>query len=91
MPTVYIPALLQGLTEGQGTVEVEGATVREVLDNLEKACPGIRSRLLEQDRLRPNICVAVDGSISRLGLRAPVSPSSEVHFITAVSGGAGSV
>ena len=89
MPTVYIPALLQGLTGGKTAVEVEGGTVREVLDNLERAYPGIGARLLDQDRLRSNISVAVDGRISRLGLRERVSPSSEVHFITAIAGGAG--
>ena len=88
VPTVYIPTLLRGLTAGGAAVEVEGATVREIVDNLEKACPGIRARLLEQDRLRPNISVAVDGRISPLGLLERVSPSSEVHFIAAVAGGA---
>ena len=89
MPIVYIPALLQGRTGGEPAVEVEGATVREVVDNLEKACPGIRARLMDQDRLRPNISVAVDGRISPRGLLERVSPSSEIHFMAAIAGGAG--
>ena len=88
MPTVYIPALLQGLTGGKSVLEAEGATVREVLENLERAYPGLGARLLDQGRLRPNISVAVDGRISSSGLREPVSPSSEVHFLTAIAGGA---
>lgn len=89
MPTVYIPTLLRALTSGRSSVEVEGATVREIIDNLEQAYPGVRGRLLDQDRLRPNIRVAVDDRVSPLGLLARVSPSSEIHFVVAVSGGAG--
>ena len=87
MPAVFIPALLQNLTGGRTLVEVEGATVRQVIDNLERACPGIRSRLLEGDRLRANIQVAVDGAIAPLGLREPTAPESEVQFVAAISGG----
>ena len=70
-------------------VEVEGVTVREVVDNLEVSCPGIRVRLLEEGRLRSNIRVAVDGRISTLGLLERVSETSEVHFVAAVGGGFG--
>ncbi len=87
MPVVYIPTLLRNLTGGRPVVQVEGATVRQVIDALERACPGLRERLLDNDRLRPNIRVAIDGAVSPLGLRARVSASSEVHFVTAVSGG----
>ena len=37
MAEVYIPAMLRELTGGRSTVEVAGATVREVIDNLERA------------------------------------------------------
>lgn len=87
MPRVFIPPPLQGLTGGRPSVEVEGATVRELLDNLERAWPGLRERLAEGDRLRPHVRVAVDGRISMLGLLERVSPTSEVHFVAAVSGG----
>ena len=88
MPTVYIPSLLQPLAGGSSIVQVEGATVRQVIDNLEAACPGIRDRLLKEDRLRPNISVAVDGEITPLGLREALAPTSEVHFVVAIQGGA---
>jgi molybdopterin synthase sulfur carrier subunit len=87
VPTVYIPTLLQTVTGGQSAVEVEGATVRQVIDSLEQAYPGMRERLLDQGRLRPNISVAVDGEVTPMGLLEPVGPSSEVHFIAAIKGG----
>ena len=87
MPTVYIPTLLQAVTGGKSAVEVDGAIVRQVIDNLEKAYPGIRERLVDQGRLRPNISVAVDGEVTPVGLLETVSPQSEVHFVAAIKGG----
>ena len=87
MPIVYIPALLQPLTGGKSKLEVEGATVRQVIENLDRAWPGIRERLLEAGRLRSTLSVAVDGEVSTLGLLEPVSESSEIHFVAAISGG----
>jgi sulfur-carrier protein len=87
MATVFVPSLMRDLTAGAARVEVAGRTVRQVIENLEAAYPGMRSRLLEGDRLRPAIGVAVDGVVTRLGLRQPVEDASEVHFLPAVSGG----
>ena len=87
MATVYIPALLQTLTGGRASVEVDGATVRAVIDNLERACPGLRERLLDGARLRPNLSVAVHGEVIPLPLDEPVTPSSEIHFVAAIQGG----
>jgi sulfur-carrier protein len=88
LPTVYIPALLRTLTGGRASLEVEGSTVRQVIDNLEQAWPGVRDRLLDEGKLRPNISVAVDGEVTPMGLIEAVGPASEVHFIAAIKGGA---
>jgi len=84
---VYIPTLLRNLTGGSAAVEVDGATVGQVVERLEQLYPGIRERLLDAGRLRPNISVAVDGEISPMGLLERVEPSSEVHFVAAIQGG----
>jgi molybdopterin synthase sulfur carrier subunit len=89
MPTVWIPSLMQKLSHGQSQVQVEGSTVREVIDALEAAYPGFRDRLCENGRIRPALAVAVDGEISNEGMRRKVSSGSEVHFLPAISGGAG--
>jgi molybdopterin converting factor small subunit len=87
LPEVHIPAMLRDVTGGRSTIEASGANVREVIDDLERQCPGIRERLIEAGRLRPNLSVAVDGEVSPLGLRETVGPSSEVHFVAAIKGG----
>ena len=88
MVTVFIPSLMQSLTGGQQTVEVEGTTVRQIIENLERAYPGIKVRLVENNRLKPNISVAVDGEVTPLGMIQKVGESSEVHFLPAIGGGA---
>ena len=46
MVTVRIPTPLRTLTGGEEQVQVSGATLREVIETLEKKHPGIRDRLL---------------------------------------------
>ena len=87
MPEVHIPAMLRELTGGRSTVEAAGATIREVIEDLERRWPGIRDRLTDDGRLRANLAVAIDGEVSPLGLREAVEPSSEVHFVAAIKGG----
>jgi len=84
---VYVPVGLARLTGRKSPIEIEGASVREVVDNLENIWPGIREHLVDGHRLRPSISVAVDGVVSPIGLLEAVSPESEVHFIAAISGG----
>jgi len=87
MPTVWIPSLLRDLTGGQETVTVAGATVRQVVEALDRHFPGMRARLCDANGLRPGIAVAVDTQVVRLGLSQPVGEHSEVHFLPAVAGG----
>jgi len=88
MATVFIPSLMQDLTDGQQTVEVTGATVREIVNALEGDYPGMKARLMDGFRLKGNITVAVDGEVSPVGVLAEVGESSEVHFLPAIAGGA---
>ena len=85
--TVWIPALHRDLTAGLETVQVTGATVGQLVDELEQRFPGIQARLTVEGALRPGIAVAVDGVIVRRGLRQRLDEPSEVHFIPAMSGG----
>jgi tetratricopeptide (TPR) repeat protein len=89
VPVVFIPAVLRPLAGGRESVAVEGETVRQIIDSLEKQHPGIADRLLDQGRLRPNISVAVDGIVTPLGLLEEVGPQSEIHFVHAIAGGRG--
>ncbi|MEE9324490.1 MAG: MoaD/ThiS family protein [Dehalococcoidia bacterium] len=87
MATVYIPSLMRDLTGGQDKIEVPGSTVRQIIDNLDSAYPGIRDRLVENNRIRPNISVAIDGQVAPLGMLEKVGEDSEVNFLPAIGGG----
>ena len=89
MAVVMIPALLRDLTGGVASVQVAGGSVREVIEQLEGRFPGVQARLCEDGQLRPTISVIVDGATSPQRLRQKLQENSEVHFLPAVSGGAG--
>ena len=61
--------------------------MREAIENLEVQFPGVKERLCEGDRIRPNISVLVDGHVTHLKIRERLEETSEVHFVIAISGG----
>jgi len=87
MATVFIPSLMQNLTGGNARVEIAGATVRQIVDNLEKSYPGMKERLVDSNRIKPNVSVAVDGEVTPIGLLEKVREDSEIHFLPAIGGG----
>ncbi|HSG43907.1 MAG TPA: MoaD/ThiS family protein [Anaerolineales bacterium] len=87
MPTIFIPAPLRELTQGNVSVVVTGSSVREAIDSLEAQYPGVNKRLCDGDKIRPNISVLVDGQTSHLKMRERLEEESEVHFVIAISGG----
>jgi molybdopterin synthase sulfur carrier subunit len=88
MPVVWIPSLMRSLTNNQEQVEICGETLREVVESLESSFPGIKDRICEDDRIRPGLAVSVDGVVGNEGLRQRVDTNSEIHFVTAIAGGA---
>ena len=87
MAVVFIPSQMREMTGGVAKVTVPGASLRQVINNLDGEHPGMKAHLVEDDRINPLFSVAVDGEIIRLGLMHPVGPDSEVHFLPAMSGG----
>lgn len=87
MPKVFLPPPLRRLTDRNAVVDVDGRTVGELVDELERRYPGIRERLCTGDRLRPGLIVAINSEFSDRGLLQLVDADSEVHFLPAVGGG----
>ncbi|MEE2658599.1 MAG: phytanoyl-CoA dioxygenase family protein [Candidatus Latescibacterota bacterium] len=90
MARVVIPRRLRELAGGEREVEVEAATVRQVIEGLEAAYPGMKEKLydFEADQLKRGTAVIVDGETSQMGLLKKISAESEVHFLPAMGGGA---
>ncbi len=78
---------MRGLTGGLAEVRATGSTVREVIDDLDAHYPGLKARLMSDDKLKPNIALVVNGVNSKQGLRHALTDESEVHFVPAMSGG----
>ena len=83
---VLIPGALRSYT-GQSWVEADGATLGEVLADLERQFPGIRFRMIdEQDRTRPNMRFFVDGAAT-FDLSRSLRPTDTLQIVQALSGG----
>jgi molybdopterin synthase sulfur carrier subunit len=89
MPDVWIPRQLQHFTGGRQCVQTHGNTIRQVIDNLEHAFPGLKAELYdeEEDMVTPGLAVVIDGETSQLGILAQVREDSDIHFLPALGGG----
>ncbi len=85
--SVRVASPLRSYTAGAAEVSAAGATVGELLADLERAHPGIRFRMIdEQDRIRPHIRIFVNQNEVKT-LDEPLRASDHVHLICALSGG----
>ena len=87
MATVNIASPLRSYTQGSASVSADGATIHEVLVDLDRRFPGIRFRMIdEQDRIRQHIRIFINTqSVGDLSQR--VGENDVVHLICALSGG----
>ncbi len=87
MVTVRIPTPLRSYTAQAASVEAHGATVAEVLDDLDRQFPGLRFRVVdEQQRLRKHMKIFVgEESVRDLATRIPAG--LDLTLMQALSGG----
>jgi molybdopterin synthase sulfur carrier subunit len=88
--TVTIPTPLRRLTGGAGQVTADGATLRELIEDLERRFPGMRERLLDEaGALRRFVNVFVGDEDVRFlaGLETPLEEGAQVSIVPAVAGG----
>jgi sulfur-carrier protein len=84
---VRIPTPLRSYTGQAANVAAMGATVDEVLVDLDRLYPGLRFRVVdEQGRLRKHMRVFVNDEMAR-DLSTPVALTDEVTLMQALSGG----
>jgi molybdopterin converting factor small subunit len=85
--TLHIPTALRSYTAHEGEVQVDGATLADVLMALDRRFPGIRFRIItEQDRIRPHIRIFVNDE-QQQDLTAPLHHTDRLYIICALSGG----
>jgi sulfur-carrier protein len=86
---VRIPTILRTFTGGQKAVHGDGATLLDLLDDLDARHPGLKDRLVEEQGLRRFVNVYVNDEDVRFtgGLAAPTSDGDVVVVLPAVAGG----
>jgi molybdopterin synthase sulfur carrier subunit len=84
---VLLPSPLAGYTAGKREVEAGGATLAELLADLDRRYPGIRFRVVdEQGAVRPHIRFFVNRELVR-SIGVELAPDDEVLVVAALSGG----
>ncbi|MBI3812568.1 MAG: MoaD/ThiS family protein [Nitrospirae bacterium] len=83
---VLIPGPLLSYTKKK-EVEADGATITELLADLDRQYPGFRFRVIdEQNRMRPHVRFFVNGE-QLFEMTHPLRPTDELQIVQALSGG----
>jgi len=88
---VRVPTILRTHTAGAKRVSGDGATLGELIDNVEGTHAGVKARLVDDGELRRFINVYVNDEDVRFtgGLGTPLADGDVVVILPAVAGGAG--
>ena len=90
MSTVFIPTVLRPNVGGAKSLELDGGSVRGVIDALIERHPALRPQLLtDEGELNRFVNVYVNGQDVRYleGLETPVAATDEVRLLPAMAGG----
>ena len=87
---VRIPTPLRKLTQDKDTVQAAGATIGEIVEDLNKQHPGLKERLCdEKGELRRFVNIYLNDEDIRFaqGKQTPVKDGDEISIIPAIAGG----
>lgn len=87
---VRIPTPLRRMTNGQSKIEIDTATLGEMVEQLETSYPGFKDRLVDENGdMRYFVNIYVNGEDARFlqGLATSIKSGDEVSIVPAVAGG----
>src|SRR5258706_12905301 len=86
---VYIPSPFRDLTGGLGHVQGDGATIGDLIVDLEHRYPGLANRICQGGTVRLHVNVFVNGQEMRClsGEATSLNAGDEIAFIPALVGG----
>jgi MoaD family protein len=86
---IRIPAALRTLTAGADEVKAAGATVGDVIEDLDKRHPGLKDRLLDEKGVRRFINIYVGEEDVRFtgGLATELKNGDQISIVPAIAGG----
>lgn len=88
--TVLVPTALQKFTNNQAVLECSGNNIAELFDSLEQVCPGLKSRLCDEEgkpRRFLNFYVNSEDIRFLQNTATPLKDGDEVSIVPAVAGG----
>ena len=89
--SVRIPTILRSYTGGESEVTADGATLADVLEDLDARYAGIKGRIVDESgELRRFVNVYVGNDDVRFldNLKTPTPDGTQISVIPAVAGGA---
>ncbi|MEK6808054.1 MAG: MoaD/ThiS family protein [Nanoarchaeota archaeon] len=89
MTKVIIPTPLRKYTNEIGEIDIEGVTIKEIINAIDKKYPGVKNRLCdEQGNIRRYINIYVGGEDIRFldGIKTKIG-DKEVNIVPAIAGG----
>ena len=90
MSSVFIPSPLRRYTAGQSKVQVSGDTISELIENLERQYPGVKSRLCDdsgQIKRYVNVFVNDEEIRALQGANTRLADKDEITIVPAMAGG----
>lgn len=81
MPEVRLFGGLRDAVDGAESVQVEGSTIRELLQNLGREYPSMR------ERIGQGVAISIDGVIYRDDREQPIPEGAEVGLLSRIAGG----
>ena len=90
MPSVLIPTPLRKLTAELESVSAAGANIGELIENLDKAYPGLKDRLCDEaGNVRRFVNIYVNGEDIRFleEKATAVNDNDEISIVPAIAGG----
>ena len=89
MPTVRIPPPYRGPTQGTAELRVEGGSVLECLEAVERKFPTFLPQVLDDDgNVHRFVKLFRNGThLTREVLREPIAPDDDLEIIAAIAGG----
>jgi molybdopterin converting factor small subunit len=89
MATVRLATPLRKFSDGKPEIIAKGATLEEVIRNIDAERPGFADKVLEKGEIKRFINIYVNNEDVRMGggLKTPIGEKDVVSILPAVSGG----
>jgi len=89
MASIRIPTPLRAYTDGESTIDVDGGTVGDVLNNLVAQHPDLKPHLFNDSELRSFVNIFIDDEDIRFmqGLETEIESDDKLRIIPSIAGG----